>query len=105
MTLSRRGQARRLIRKVHGMKDLPAALTHPSRRHELRMRRKPARFQRPAANSLVGAALIIGSSIVVILRERYLARKGALPRPAAGAERLPHANYAFYYRIRFYKVG
>lgn len=40
----------------------------------------------PAANILVGAAVIIGSSIVVILRERYLARKGALPRePAVGA--------------------
>ena len=39
----------------------------------------------PAANILIGAAVIIGSSIVVILRERYLARKGALPRPAAGA--------------------
>jgi drug/metabolite transporter (DMT)-like permease len=40
----------------------------------------------PAANILIGAAVIIGSSIVVILRERYLARKGALPRePAVGA--------------------
>ena len=39
----------------------------------------------PAVNILIGAAVIIGSSIVVILRERYLARKGALPRPAAGA--------------------
>lgn len=39
----------------------------------------------PAANILIGAAVIIGSSIVVILRERYLARKGALPRPVAGA--------------------
>ena len=40
----------------------------------------------PAANILVGAAVIIGSSVVVILRERYLARKGALPRePAVGA--------------------
>jgi drug/metabolite transporter (DMT)-like permease len=39
----------------------------------------------PAANILLGAAVIIGSSIVVILRERYLARKGKLPRPAAAA--------------------
>lgn len=40
----------------------------------------------PAVNILIGAAVIIGSSIVVILRERYLARKGALARPEAGAE-------------------
>lgn len=39
----------------------------------------------PAANILIGAAVIIASSIVVILRERYLARKGALARPAASA--------------------
>lgn len=39
----------------------------------------------PAVNILIGAAVIIGSSIIVILRERYLARKGALPRPEAGA--------------------
>ncbi len=39
----------------------------------------------PAINILIGAAVIIASSVVVILRERYLARKGALPRPAAGA--------------------
>jgi drug/metabolite transporter (DMT)-like permease len=39
----------------------------------------------PAVNILIGATVIIGSSIVVILRERYLARKGALPRPEAGA--------------------
>lgn len=38
----------------------------------------------PALNIVIGAAVIIGSSIVVILRERYLARKGALPRPEAG---------------------
>ncbi len=34
----------------------------------------------PAVNILIGAAIIIGSSIIVILRERYLARKGRLPR-------------------------
>lgn len=39
----------------------------------------------PAMNILIGAGVIIASSIVVILRERYLARKGALPRPAASA--------------------
>jgi drug/metabolite transporter (DMT)-like permease len=39
----------------------------------------------PAVNILLGAAVIIVSSVVVILRERYLARKGALPRPAAQA--------------------
>ncbi|NJM34737.1 MAG: DMT family transporter [Rhodomicrobium sp.] len=35
----------------------------------------------PAVNILIGAAIIIASSIIVILRERYLARKGKLPRP------------------------
>jgi drug/metabolite transporter (DMT)-like permease len=39
----------------------------------------------PAVNILLGAVVIIASSVVVILRERYLARKGALPRPAAQA--------------------
>ena len=35
----------------------------------------------PASNILIGAAIIITSSVIVILRERYLARKGRLPRP------------------------
>ena len=35
----------------------------------------------PTTNILIGAAIIIGSSIIVILRERYLARKGRL-KPA-----------------------
>jgi drug/metabolite transporter (DMT)-like permease len=35
----------------------------------------------PALNILIGAAIIIASSLIVILRERYLARKGKLPRP------------------------
>jgi drug/metabolite transporter (DMT)-like permease len=39
----------------------------------------------PAGNILLGAAVIIGSSIVVILRERYLARKGRLARPPGPA--------------------
>jgi drug/metabolite transporter (DMT)-like permease len=38
----------------------------------------------PAPNILIGAAIIIASSFIVILRERYLARKGRLARPAAG---------------------
>lgn len=40
----------------------------------------------PAVNILLGAAVIISSSVVVILRERYLARKGALTRPQLGQE-------------------
>lgn len=38
----------------------------------------------PASNILIGAAIIIASSVFVVLRERYLARKGKLARPAAG---------------------
>lgn len=38
----------------------------------------------PAPNILIGSAIIIASSLIVILRERYLARKGRLARPAAG---------------------
>jgi drug/metabolite transporter (DMT)-like permease len=38
----------------------------------------------PDTHILLGAAIIIASSIVVVLRERYLARSGRLPRPAAG---------------------
>jgi drug/metabolite transporter (DMT)-like permease len=38
----------------------------------------------PSAHILIGAVIIIASSLIVILRERYLARKGRLPRPAAG---------------------
>ena len=38
----------------------------------------------PSLNILIGAAIIIASSLIVVLRERYLARKGRLPRPAAG---------------------
>jgi drug/metabolite transporter (DMT)-like permease len=38
----------------------------------------------PAVHIVIGAVIIIASSIVVILRERYLARKGRLPRPEAG---------------------
>jgi drug/metabolite transporter (DMT)-like permease len=37
----------------------------------------------PAANVFIGAGIIIASSLIVILRERYLARKGRLPRPPA----------------------
>lgn len=40
--------------------------------------------QWPATHILVGAMIIIASSIMVILREHYLARKGKLARPAAG---------------------
>ncbi len=38
----------------------------------------------PSSNILIGATIIIASSVFVVLRERYLARKGKLARPAAG---------------------
>lgn len=38
----------------------------------------------PSNNILIGAAIIIVSSVFVVLRERYLARKGKLARPVAG---------------------
>jgi drug/metabolite transporter (DMT)-like permease len=39
----------------------------------------------PASNIIIGAAIIIASSIFVVLRESYLARKGMLARPAGPA--------------------
>ncbi len=38
----------------------------------------------PTSSILIGSAIIIASSMIVILRERYLARKGRLLRPAVG---------------------
>ncbi len=37
----------------------------------------------PTVNILIGSAIIMVASLIVILRERYLARKGRLKRPAA----------------------
>lgn len=37
----------------------------------------------PTLHIIIGAAIIIGSSLIVIMRERYLARKGRLKRQAA----------------------
>jgi len=39
----------------------------------------------PTLNILIGSAIIIASSLIVILRERYLAKQGRLKREAAGA--------------------
>jgi drug/metabolite transporter (DMT)-like permease len=38
----------------------------------------------PTANILTGSAVIIAASLIVLLRERYLARQGRLPRLEAG---------------------
>jgi drug/metabolite transporter (DMT)-like permease len=46
----------------------------------------------PTLNILVGAVIIIASSLIVIMRERYLARQGRLKRQAAD-ETAPPKNF------------
>src|SRR5690606_38739695 len=43
----------------------------------------------PTLNIIVGAAIIIASSLIVIMRERYLARQGRLKRQAADETTTP----------------